>query len=57
VATAERLGRRQTRGGVISGGRAGAAVGQRGEQPDDFKPMPSVGKGIEEIRVKDESGA
>lgn len=29
---------------------------QRGEQPDDFKPMPSVGKGVEEIRVWDESG-
>ena len=21
---------------------------QRGEQPDDFKPMPSIGKGVEE---------
>jgi phage-related protein len=30
---------------------------QRGEQPDDFKPMPSVGKGVEEIRVTDDSGA
>lgn len=30
---------------------------QRGEQPDDFKPMPSVGRGVEELRVKDESGA
>ena len=30
---------------------------QRGEQPDDFKPMPSVGKGVEEIRLTDESGA
>lgn len=30
---------------------------QRGEQPDDFKPMPSVGKGVEEIRVMDDSGA
>jgi phage-related protein len=29
---------------------------QRGDQPDDFKPMPSIGKGIEEIRVRDESG-
>ena len=29
---------------------------QRGEQPDDFKPMPSVGKGVEEIRIWDESG-
>ena len=29
---------------------------QRGEQPDDFKPMPSIGKGVEEIRVRDDSG-
>jgi phage-related protein len=29
---------------------------QRGEQPDDFKPMPSIGKGVEEIRVADDSG-
>ncbi|MFA5960858.1 MAG: type II toxin-antitoxin system RelE/ParE family toxin [Tatlockia sp.] len=29
---------------------------QRGEQPDDFKPMPSIGKGVEEIRLWDEAG-
>jgi len=29
---------------------------QRGEQPDDFKPMPSIGRGVEEIRVWDEYG-
>ena len=29
---------------------------QRGDQPDDFKPMPSIGKGVEEIRVWDDSG-
>lgn len=29
---------------------------QHGEQPDDFKPMPSIGKGVEEIRVRDDSG-
>ena len=29
---------------------------QRGEQPDDFKPLPAVGQGIEEIRVWDETG-
>jgi len=29
---------------------------QRGEQPSDFKPMPSVGKSVEEIRIWDESG-
>jgi phage-related protein len=30
---------------------------QRGELPDDFKPMPSIGKGVEEVRVRDESGS
>ena len=30
---------------------------QRGKQPDDFKPMPSIGKGVEEIRVWDDAGA
>jgi len=29
---------------------------QRGLQPDDFKPMPSIGRGVEEIRIWDESG-
>jgi phage-related protein len=29
---------------------------QRGELPDDFKPMPSIGKGVEEIKIWDESG-
>ena len=29
---------------------------QRGEQPDDFKPMPSIGKGVEEIRIWDDEG-
>jgi phage-related protein len=29
---------------------------QRGEQPDDFKPMPTIGKGVEELRIWDESG-
>lgn len=29
---------------------------QRGVQPDDFKPMPTIGKGVEEIRLWDESG-
>jgi phage-related protein len=29
---------------------------QRGEQPDDFKPMPAIGKGVEELRVWDEAG-
>ena len=30
---------------------------QRGDQPDDFKPMPTIGKGVEELRVTDPSGA
>ena len=29
---------------------------QKGELPDDFKPMPDLGKGVEEIRVWEESG-
>jgi phage-related protein len=29
---------------------------QRGDLPDDFKPMSDVGKGVEEIRVWDKSG-
>ena len=29
---------------------------QHGQQPDDFKPMPSIGKGVEEIRVWDDAG-
>ena len=29
---------------------------QRGKQPVDFKPMPSIGKGVEEIRLWDETG-
>jgi phage-related protein len=30
---------------------------QRGRQPDDFKPMPAIGKGVEEIRISEPSGA
>jgi len=30
---------------------------QRGEQPADFKPMPSIGRGVEEIGTRDEAGA
>lgn len=29
---------------------------QRGERPDDCKSMPAVGKGVEELRIWDESG-
>ena len=30
---------------------------QGGKQPEDFKPMPTIGRGVEEIRVRDDSGA
>ncbi|WP_202843220.1 type II toxin-antitoxin system RelE/ParE family toxin [Luteimonas saliphila] len=30
---------------------------QHGLQPDDFKPMPAIGNGVEEIRVRDDTGA
>jgi phage-related protein len=29
---------------------------QRGQQPKDFKPMPAIGKGVEELRVWDDAG-
>lgn len=29
---------------------------QRGYDPDDWKPMPSVGKGVREVRIRDEAG-
>ena len=29
---------------------------QNGKTPDDFKPMSAIGKGVEEIRIWDESG-
>lgn len=29
---------------------------QQGLRPDGFKPMPAVGPGVEEIRVRDEAG-
>jgi len=29
---------------------------QRGEQPDDFKPMPFIGRGVEEIRIWGDTG-
>lgn len=29
---------------------------QQGKEPDDWKPMPTVGIGVQEIRVWDESG-
>jgi phage-related protein len=30
---------------------------QRGRAPDDWKPMSSVGKGVQEIRIRDDAGA
>ena len=30
---------------------------QQGKEADDWKPMPTVGSGVREIRVRDESGA
>lgn len=30
---------------------------QRGLDPDDWKPMPTVGPGVREIRVREEAGA
>ncbi|MDE3116937.1 MAG: type II toxin-antitoxin system RelE/ParE family toxin [Pseudomonadota bacterium] len=30
---------------------------QNGRAPDDWKPMNSVGKGVKEIRIRDEAGA
>ncbi len=29
---------------------------QKGNEPTDWKPMPSIGVGVKEIRVKDEQG-
>ena len=30
---------------------------QHGEKPDDWKPMKTIGSGVQEIRVQDEAGA
>ncbi len=30
---------------------------QNGLEPDDWKPMPTVGQGVQEIRIRDASGA
>ncbi len=30
---------------------------QRGLEPDDWKPMPGIGPGVREIRIRDETGA
>lgn len=30
---------------------------QQGEQPHDFRPMPTIGRGVEEIRIRLPNGA
>ena len=30
---------------------------QRGQEPDDWKPMTSVGVGVREVRIRESSGA
>jgi phage-related protein len=30
---------------------------QRGREPDDWKPMSAVGRGVREIRIRDAAGA
>jgi len=30
---------------------------QNGREPDDWKPMSAVGRGVKEIRIRDEAGA
>ena len=30
---------------------------QRGSEPDDWKPMPTIGAGVREIRIRDMAGA
>lgn len=30
---------------------------QNGREPDDWKPMPTVGQGVKEIRIRDAAGA
>jgi phage-related protein len=30
---------------------------QHGNEPDDWKPMPTIGKGVREIRIRDIAGA
>jgi phage-related protein len=30
---------------------------QNGLEPDDWKPMPSIGSGVQEVRIRDAAGA
>jgi len=32
-------------------------LAQRGGEPDDWKPMPTIGRGVREIRIRDTAGA
>ncbi len=43
----------------VARSRAGFQLGlvQAGEEPDDWKPMPTIGPGVREIRVRDATGA
>ena len=34
-----------------------SSLDQHGDDPDDWKPMPTVGEGVREIRVRDARGA
>lgn len=29
---------------------------RRGEMPEDWKPMPTIGRGVQEIRIRDAAG-
>jgi phage-related protein len=44
---------------TIARQQAGYQLGevQNGRMPDDFKPMPTIGQGCYEIRVRDDTGA
>ncbi|MBP6531208.1 MAG: type II toxin-antitoxin system RelE/ParE family toxin [Burkholderiales bacterium] len=30
---------------------------QHGQMPEDWKPMPTIGQGVQEIRIRDAAGA
>ena len=30
---------------------------QHGMEPDDWKPMPTIGRGVQELRIRDSAGA
>jgi phage-related protein len=39
------------------GSRASDRFHSKGRRPDDWKPMPSIGDGVREIRIREASGA